>query len=105
MLQVLGNHALTRAQIGELDRAHALAEQLLELAAAEPGWSLLPLVTGTRQFLADLCFDLGRTNEAAEHLRAGLALLETAVAEGLPGAEGAAERLRESLAAIDVSPG
>jgi tetratricopeptide (TPR) repeat protein len=97
MIQILGNHALARAQAGELERAHALALELLTLAEAESSWSLLPLITGARQFLADLCVDLGRPREGLEHLRAGAQLLDQAVREGLPGADEAAARLGESL--------
>jgi tetratricopeptide (TPR) repeat protein len=100
LIEVMSNHALALAQIGELERAHAVASNALELAEREPGWGLLPLITGTRQFLADLALDLGRPDEALEHLLAGMRLLQAAVAEGQPGASEAAMRLGASAKAV-----
>lgn len=97
LIQVMSNHALALAQLGELARAHAAALATIELAEREPGWELLPLITGARQFLADLALDLGRPEEALEHLLAGMRLLQAAIAEQLPGTREAAARLGASL--------
>jgi tetratricopeptide (TPR) repeat protein len=97
LMQVISNHALALAQLGELARAHAGALATIELAEREPGWELLPLITGARQFLADLALDLGRPDEALEHLLAGMRSLQAALAEQLPGTHEAAARLRATL--------
>lgn len=97
LIQAMSNHALALAQSGEIERAHAVALSTLELAEREPGWGLLPLITGSRQFLADLSVDRGRPEEAFEHLVAGMRLLREAIAEQLPGAAEAAMRLGASL--------
>ncbi|MFO7562845.1 MAG: tetratricopeptide repeat protein [Enhygromyxa sp.] len=97
LVEVMSDHALALAQVGELERAHALASATLELAERSPGWGLLPLITGIRQLLADLALDLGRPREALEHLLAGMRLLDAAIAERLPGATGAAAKLAASL--------
>jgi tetratricopeptide (TPR) repeat protein len=97
LIEVMSNHALALAQLGELERAHKVAVATLELAEREPGWGLLPLVTGTRQFLADLAGDLGRPDEALEHLVAGMRLLRKASIEQLPGVPEAITRLAASL--------
>jgi tetratricopeptide (TPR) repeat protein len=105
LIQVMSNHALALAQLGELERAHAVARESLALAEAERGWGLLPLITGTRQFLADLAVDLGRPSEAVEHLVAGMRLLRKAIAEAQPGADEAATRLGASLRALCETQG
>lgn len=99
LIRVMSNHGLSRAQIGDFVRAHAIASEALELAEREEGWGLLPLLTGSRQFLADLCGELGRGDEAIEHLVAGMRLLKRAIAEDMPGAAEAAKRLGASAKA------
>lgn len=105
LMQVMSNHALALAQLGELARAHASALATIEMAEREPGWELLPLITGGRQFLADLALDLGRPDEALEHLLAGMRLLQAAIAEQLPGTHEAAARLGASLRELCRSHG
>jgi tetratricopeptide (TPR) repeat protein len=100
LIQVLSNHALARAQAGELERAHALALETLALAEASEGWGQLPLIIGVRQFLADLAQDLERPSEAVDHLVAGLRLLHRAIDESMPGAAEAATRLGASAKAV-----
>ncbi|HVI03748.1 MAG TPA: tetratricopeptide repeat protein [Enhygromyxa sp.] len=97
LIQVMSNHSLALAQTGALERAHAVASEALELAQRESGWELLPLITGARQFLADLALDLGRPEEALEHLVAGMRLLRAAIEQQLPGTTEAATRLGASL--------
>jgi tetratricopeptide (TPR) repeat protein len=100
LIEVMSNQALALAQAGELDRAHAVATSTLELAEREPGWGLLPLITGMRQFLADLAVDLGRPDEALEHLVAGMRLLQRASVEELPGVAEATSKLAASLRSL-----
>lgn len=97
LFEVMSNQALALAQLGQLERAHAVALEVVQLTEREPVWWLLPLVTGTWQFLADLAVDLGRPNEALEHLLAAMRLLAKPVAEQLPGARQAMARLGASL--------
>jgi hypothetical protein len=97
LIEVMSDHALALAQVGELERAHAVALTALELAEHESGWGLLPLIIGTRQLAADLDLDLGRPRDAFEQLVAGMRLLNQAIDERQPGAVEAATRLGASL--------
>ncbi|HLT40142.1 MAG TPA: tetratricopeptide repeat protein [Enhygromyxa sp.] len=100
LVDAMSNHALSLAQLGELERAHAVALATVELAEQQPGWGTLPLIVGVRQFLADLAEDLGRPEEALGHLLAGMRLLRAAIIEQQPGAAEAAARLAASSRAL-----
>lgn len=95
LLQVTSNYGLALAQSGQLERAHELAQQTVELAQADPRGQL-PLITGTKQFLADLAADLGRPEEATEHLIEGMRMLGEAIGDEVIGAREAAVRLGHS---------
>jgi len=95
LAQVTSNYGLALAQTGQLERAYAIGQQALTLAEAD-GDTLLPLITGAQQFLADLAADLGRPERSIAHLAEGMRLLGEAVEAGKPGAREAAGRLGRS---------
>lgn len=105
LIQLMCSHALALAQSGELERAHAVARTAVELAEREPGWGLVLLIAGTRQFLADLAVDLGRSDEAIEQLVAGMRRLGKAIPQDVLGARETAMRLGEGLRELCESQG
>ena len=96
LIEVMSNQALALAQTEALAHAYDVACEFVELARGRLPHSL-PLLTGGLVFMADLAGDLGRPDEALEHLIEGMRVLGAAVTEGLPGAEAAGARLAQRL--------
>lgn len=96
LIELMSSHALSLAQAKELAQAYEAAAEFVELARGRLPRSL-PLLTGGLAFMADLASDLGRPNDAVEHLFEGMRVIGAAIDQGLPGAEDAGQRLAARL--------
>jgi tetratricopeptide (TPR) repeat protein len=96
LLELMSSHSLALAQADQLAQAYEAATEFVQLARDRLPRSL-PLLTGGLAFMADLASDLGRPNDAVEHLFDGMRVIGAAINEGLPGAEDAGRRLAYRL--------